>query len=60
MPIELAPYIDEDNFAKSRLYNIDKSNYGFFRELFGLLHKSVRNWLILAAVTITNFCYPFM
>lgn len=45
----MAQYVDEDNFSKARIYNLDKSNFGFIRDLFGLIQKNVFLWIYMPA-----------
>ena len=49
VPVELAQYVDEDNFSKARLYNLDKSNFGFVRDFFGLIQKNIFLWIYMPA-----------
>ncbi|KPM05417.1 prenyl protease-like protein 1 [Sarcoptes scabiei] len=41
LPIDLAPYMDEESFNKARLYNLDKSNFGIIHEVFNIFMKMV-------------------
>lgn len=41
LPIELAPYVEEANFEKARLYNLEKSNFSFVTKLFNIVQKNV-------------------
>ncbi|OTF73622.1 CAAX prenyl protease 1-like protein, partial [Euroglyphus maynei] len=42
--------MDEESFNKARLYNLDKSNFGFFREIFSIFQKVLILWILLASI----------
>lgn len=47
VPNDLKGILDEETFEKARLYQLDKSNFGFWCGVWGQLESSVSIFLIL-------------
>jgi len=46
IPGHLAGVMDQETFEKARLYNLDKSNFGFWVGIWGEIEHSVRNIIL--------------
>ncbi|KAF7490432.1 CAAX prenyl protease 1 -like protein [Sarcoptes scabiei] len=53
LPIDLAPYMDEESFNKARLYNLDKSNFGIIHEVFNIFMKMFLLWILFSSILWT-------
>ena len=42
IPLELKDTLDKETFEKSRLYQVDKSRFGFFASVYSQIESSVR------------------
>ena len=45
VPLSLEGVLDEETFEKARLYQLDRSQFGFWAGLYSQLELTVRYWL---------------
>lgn len=52
MPAELKDCLDQETFDKSRLYQIDRSTFGFYHGLYSQCEMTVSCCVLLSSIYI--------